>query len=172
MPNWCYNNVTLKANNVGNRALLKEVAEAANQGKEIFNMLRPMPDHIFRGNLGAEEREQYGANNWYDWSVAHWGTKWDTDAHVSLHDGETLTLNFDTAWAPPIELYEYLVEQGFSVLADYYEPGNSFAGIYEDGDDRSYDDVSDDFLENDADGKLLDETYGILEERAQYDEEY
>jgi len=172
MPNWCYNNVTLRANNVGNRALLAEVAEAANNGKEIFNLLRPMPENIFRGNLGAAEREEHGENNWYDWSVAHWGTKWDTDAQNVFYDGETLTLCFDTAWAPPIELYEYLVEQGFSVLADYYEPGMCFAGIYEDGEDRAYDDVSDEFLENDADGKLLDETYGILQERAQYDEEY
>ena len=54
MPNWCYNNVTLKANNVGNRALLKEVAVAANEGKEIFNLLRPMPENIFRGNLGMK----------------------------------------------------------------------------------------------------------------------
>jgi len=131
-----------------------------------------MPSNIFQGNLGKEEREQYGENNWYDWSVAHWGTKWDTDAQNVFYDGETLTLCFDTAWAPPIELYEYLVEQGFSVLADYYEPGMCFAGIYEDGEDRAYDDVSDEFLENDADGKLLDETYGILQERAQYDEEY
>jgi hypothetical protein len=157
---------------VGNRKLLKEVADAANEGKDIFNLLRPMPDNIFQGNLGKEERELYGENNWYDWSVAHWGTKWDTDAHNSFFDGETLTLSFDTAWSPPIELYEYLVEQGFSVLADYYEPGMAFAGIYEDGEDRAYDDVSDEFLENDADGKLLDETYGILQERAQYDEEY
>jgi len=172
MPNWCYNNVTLRANNVGNRTVLKEVADAANSGKDIFNLLRPMPSNIFQGNLGKEEREQYGENNWYDWSVAHWGTKWDTDAQNVFYDGETLTLCFDTAWAPPIELYEYLVEQGFSVLADYYEPGMCFAGIYEDGEDRAYDDVSDEFLENDADGKLLDETYGILQERAQYDEEY
>src|SRR6056297_741235 len=123
MPNWCYNNVTLRANNVGNRELLKEVATAANEGKEIFNLLRPMPDNIFRGDLGMEERKEHGENNWYDWSVAHWGTKWDTDAQNVFYDGETLTLSFDTAWSPPIELYEYLVEQGFSVLADYYEPG-------------------------------------------------
>lgn len=148
------------------------MAEAANEGKPIFNLLCPMPDHIFRGDLGQEEREKYGADNWYDWSVANWGTKWDTDAHNSFYDGETLTLSFDTAWAPPIELYDYLIEQDFHILADYYEPGMQFAGIYEDGDDRSYEDMSDDFLENDADGKLLDETYGILEERAQYDEEY
>ena len=98
MPNWCYNNVTLRANNVGNRALLKEVADAANSGKEIFNLLRPMPDNIFQGNLGMAEREQQGENNWYDWSVAHWGTKWDTDAQNVFYDGETLTLDlYDAA---------------------------------------------------------------------------
>ena len=164
MPNWCSNNVTLRANNVGNRELLKEVATAANNDKEIFNLLRPMPTELEDTTAPSEDP------NWYDWRVAHWGTKWDTDAHVSSFDGESLTISFDTAWSPPIELYEYLVEQGFGVYADYYEPGMAFAGIYEDGDDRSYDNMSDDFFENDADGKLLDEAYGILQERAEYDE--
>jgi len=44
-------------------------------GSIDFNKVIPMPAHIFRGNLGMAEREKYGKDNWYDWSVAHWGTQ-------------------------------------------------------------------------------------------------
>ena len=66
-----------------------------------FNALIPMPEEIYRGDLGPEEREKYGADNWYDWSIGHWGTKWNAYEQT---DGIG-TIDFWTAWTAPIPIY-------------------------------------------------------------------
>ena len=43
--------------------------------------------------------KKYGANNWYDWAVENWGTKWNA-YEVGEWDGGFIT--FQTAWSPPI----------------------------------------------------------------------
>jgi hypothetical protein len=55
-------------------------------------------------------------------------------------DGDnTITINFDSAWSPPIAMYEYLEsEQGWEVRAIYHEPGMGFAGRFENGYDDYY----------------------------------
>jgi hypothetical protein len=42
-----------------------------------FNKIIPMPDNVFKGNIGPANREEYGEDNWLDWSVANWNTKWN-----------------------------------------------------------------------------------------------
>lgn len=122
MPNWCYNTATVYHEDKSKvdgleQELLKEKAEP-------FNYLRPNP-----------------AGEWdYGWSCENWGTKWD----VSIMDWEreddnTIVMHFDSAWSPPITLYEFLEsEQGWSVRAYYHEPGMGFAGKFEDGYDDCY----------------------------------
>jgi hypothetical protein len=77
-----------------------------------------------------------------EWSWEHsvntWGTKWELAGEIdSIEDG--VILSFDSAWAPPIGLYEKLYSLGYEVTARYYEPGMAFAGTYEDGSDDCYD---------------------------------
>jgi hypothetical protein len=43
--------------------------------------------------------------DWYDWSVKHWGTKWDAyDVSLPEYDeaDSSVSYNFLTAWAAPI----------------------------------------------------------------------
>jgi len=121
MPNWCYNTATVyhedKTKIDGlEQELLKEDAQP-------FNYLRPNP-----------------TGEWdYAWSCENWGTKWD----VSMMDWEreddnTIVMHFDSAWSPPVTLYEFLESEGWSVRAYYHEPGMGFAGRFEDGYDQYF----------------------------------
>jgi hypothetical protein len=74
-----------------------------------FNKIIPMPDDIFRGNLGAEEREKYGNKNWYDWSCDNWGTKWPAcDAEITEETDTEIHYRFLTAWDAPRPIVDAL----------------------------------------------------------------
>ena len=77
-------------------------------------------------------------------------------------------MSFSSAWEPPVELYEALTEKGWNVIGSYYEEGLDFAGIYEDGENKRLDDLSeydeDYFVEDDL-AKRIQEEWGILEGR-------
>ena len=69
-----------------------------------------MPPNIFLGDLGIKEREQYGKNNWYDWSIANWGTKWNALSHNRQEDADKGTLVFYTAYNAPHPILKKLSE--------------------------------------------------------------
>lgn len=173
IPNWCMNRLTLTANTPEAEVILNNIVAANGQG--LFNILRPMPPNIFRGNLGQAEREKYGTANWYDWGIANWGCKWDADADTWDHADNVLTLGFDSAWGPPIELYSYLAERGFGVDAGYYEPGMDFAGTWVDGEDRIESGISDAARRDESEWTTfqadLIEEWGIVEMVAQMEED-
>lgn len=50
------------------------------------------------GRIQVENYIKYGYANWYDWSCAKWGTKWDADV-VDINDK---SITFDTAWDAPM----------------------------------------------------------------------
>jgi hypothetical protein len=110
-----------------------------------------------------------------EWSWEHsvntWGTKWELAGEIdSIEDG--VVLSFDSAWAPPIGLYEKLFTLGYEVTARYYEPGMAFAGQYEDGHDDCYDysgmnaDEIEKYLPEE-----LDQYFAISETVSQWEEE-
>ena len=121
MPNWCYNSVTLSHEDKTKIDGLEQ--ELLKEDATPLNHLCPNPD-----------------GEWdYGWSVENWGTKWDVTPHDWDRDGDnTITINFDSAWSPPIALYDFLDSEGWSVRALYHEPGMGFAGRFEDGYDDFY----------------------------------
>jgi hypothetical protein len=44
-------------------------------------------------------KAKYGADNWYDWQIANWGTKWDCYSHSEFEESQ---ITFDTAWSTPM----------------------------------------------------------------------
>jgi hypothetical protein len=136
MPNWCDNSVTLHHEDKSKvDALAAEMSKKNDDGHsmaEPFIHLRPRP---------ADQEE-----NWYDWNISNWGTKWEAGIiDWDRQDDNTIWISFDSAWSPPIALYEYLVEHGWEVNALYQEPGMGYAGTFttEDGDDYYEYDISD-----------------------------
>jgi hypothetical protein len=158
MPNWCSNTLTLSHEDP---AEITRAADAFRRGK-LLNEFVPLP---------AVEKD-----NWYDWHVNNWGTKWDVGGdnyNVDISkDGSSMTVSFESAWAPPVAWYENVQEQGFGVTAYYYESGMCFAGKYDESGDDSYefsnmssDDVRDMLPED------LDDMFGISETMAEYEDE-
>lgn len=123
IPNWCDNSVRLTHQDKEKIDALENVLKDQ-QDCEVFYHLRPRP---------VEEDE-----NWYDWNCNNWGTKWDmTIIDFNREDDHTVWVSFETAWSPPIALYEFLTEEGWEVEGYYHESGCAFCGKYtnEDGDE-------------------------------------
>jgi hypothetical protein len=66
---------------------------------ESFSITQEMSDDYIN---------RFGANNWYDWAMANWGTKWGG------YDAERVnpdTVKFLTAWSTPFKAIEKLSEK-------------------------------------------------------------
>lgn len=129
MPNWCDNGLTLSHEDKTKVDAL--VAELSNkEGVGTFQHLLPNP-----------------SGEWdYNWSVDNWGTKWDASIiDWERQDDNTVWISFETAWSPPIALYDYLVDEGWELEAYYHESGCAFCGKYtnEEGDEFYEYDFSD-----------------------------
>ena len=186
MPNWCNNTVTLEHSDPA----MIERAKAAFLDGKFLNEFIPVPEdlHIVAGSVGAKgspeqnelelkeqaNREKHGYATWYEFCVNEWGTKWDVggdDGYVQDLNGGIM-LTFDSAWAPPTNAYEKLVDMGFRVHATYFEGGMMFAGDWENGEDDYYE------LGNMSSAEIkealpehLDEAYGISEMKAEWEDE-
>ena len=136
MPNWCMNAVTLRH---ADPAMIERAARAFDAGA-LLNEFHPMPKELLEGD------------GWYGWAVSNWGTKWDVggDGRDPIKDPNVLELSFESAWSPPIEAYNHMVEMGFEIEAHYYEPGIAFFGTYTGAGDEVFEDTID-FSSMDAD---------------------
>jgi hypothetical protein len=143
MPNWCINNLIVSVSDVNNINLLNEFynnnKSTDNDGSELdFNKLIPIPkalENTSKPNNSSnnELKEQYGFDNWYDWSVANWGTKWNlSDVSVQKKDNE-IHYHFDTAWSPPIPWATNLIDKypDLDLKLTYLEPSMDFGGYLE-----------------------------------------
>jgi hypothetical protein len=167
--------------------MIQRAYDALERG-EFLSEFIPVPEdlQITAGRVGndadAEQKaleaqtkanvKKYGYGNWYDYCVGEWGTKWDVgaDGTTDVHpDGKMLHTYFDSAWSPPINAYEKLVELGFGVEAMYYEGGMGYAGTFSNGADEELnlegmgaDEIEQNYPE-------LDEAFGISESMREYE---
>ena len=146
MPNWVYNSLLVEGSkediskvksqlsapfvrqheqwNPDNGKMEKKYFTYTNPVFAFWNIVKPtnleaynqQSDH----SLPMEQQLLFQGDNWYDWNVRHWGTKWD----VSVVDDEkypetelmeetetSLAYRFNTAWSPPLPAIETLSSQ-------------------------------------------------------------
>jgi len=129
MPNWCYNHIEINASPDAIKKLIQNAkAPASPQHKEIveFSYL-PFVKHLLPQNYEDE---------WYSSYREILGSKWFPDISIFDVDTDSLTLGFDSAWAPTTTGTEHIAQwlrshtQGeFSIIHSYEEAGMAFCGV-------------------------------------------
>lgn len=114
--------------------LEKEYGEAVKEAKKLakedprFGLSLPITK-----KMKKDYTKRFGALNWYDWQIKHWGTKWDVDASLNSENENELVYSFDSAWSPPgawlRKVSELFLNLKFKL--EYDEPGMGFKGVME-----------------------------------------
>jgi len=147
MPNWCENYARITVPNKQEADKFEAVLLSPNSDDQdpigLCGYILPMPK-TFEESVDPERPIM---PDWYTWRVSNWGTKWEVSvdegsADIEENDDGTYTFNlhFDSAWSPPVGVYEEIASRdGWDVFATYIEGGMSFIGYFEDGENYSYD---------------------------------
>tara|TARA_B100001142_G_scaffold322271_1_gene370242 strand:- start:585 stop:1238 length:654 start_codon:yes stop_codon:yes gene_type:complete len=194
MPNWCDNQVSITGpNSVIDKIEKILKADDTHENTGLLNFFKPMPK-VLEGTTSPSSSADKpqpmveGFDNWYDWRVENWSTKWevcefygvDRQHHEAGKSGlsltSTISFGFSSAWAPPIGAYEqFLIDnEDCSLRAFYYEGGCDFMGEWDNGSDDCYapsDYKSTDDFWQDGVGSTLDDTFNITESMAEYEAE-
>ena len=111
MPNHVTNVISFSGDKSRISAMLKEIQNDEHGiGSVDFEKILPMPDTVYNGSLGIRERELYGENNWYDWRIGNWGTKWNSYGYTENTTFQDGKIKFLTAWSAPHPILKKLSE--------------------------------------------------------------
>lgn len=90
MPNHVINCLKIEGEEKRVRELFDYIKDNDDEKRLIdFNKILPMPKGV----------------SWYDWSIANWGTKWNSYDNEKISDNE---IRFQTAWDGIVELIKRL----------------------------------------------------------------
>lgn len=154
MPNWCQN-ILLVHGSAEERECFRRFARGhelfadgcVEQLELCFDNFVPVPGeirdrpHVRPANTPADPSEaavvaelveRHGADNWYDFRVDKWGTKWEPRDVVVTEEGSELAYAFNTAWSPPCRIVLAAAER-FPALwfaLSYSEMGLGFRGDF------------------------------------------
>ena len=123
MPNHICNIVKIKGYSEEVKKFMESIADATDYGTIDFNKIIPEPEYK-------------NSNNWYDWRIQNWGTKWN--AYEQKKTEKPNELYFLTAWSTPRKIYEALTKN-FPILTievDYADEDtgcNCGKMVFEDG---------------------------------------
>lgn len=190
MPNWCDNQITITGPNSVIDKIEKIVkADDTHENTGLLNFFKPMPKELEGTTSPSSSAKKpqpmvEGFDNWYDWRVENWGTKWELCEFYGVDrqhlndslDESTISFAFSSAWAPPINAYEQFLRdnENCSLKAYYYEGGCDFMGEWDNGQDDCYtpsDYKSTDDFWQDGIGSTLDDIFNITESMAEYEAE-
>jgi Ferredoxin-like domain in Api92-like protein len=119
MPNWCMNDLRISGNA---DEILSFIEDNKTDGEFCFKTLVPEPEY-----KNSEE--------WYDWRLSNWGTKWDVDGDVDVNklDDGLYRLYFTTAWSPPIQWFETVIKSYPTLKFELHagEPGMNWNHVWQ-----------------------------------------
>ena len=192
MPNWCDNQITI----TGPNSVIDKIEKIVKDEKDtdgLLNFFHPMPKQLEDTTSPSSSADKpqpmiEGFDNWYDWRVENWSTKWEVNEFYGVDrqhlndslDESIISFGFSSAWSPPINAYQTFIMNmseknlDVSVKAYYYEGGCDFAGCWDNGDDECISPSeykSDDEYWNDGLGYDLDEMFNFRESMAEYEAE-
>ncbi|MCB9423183.1 MAG: hypothetical protein H6667_25520 [Ardenticatenaceae bacterium] len=94
MPNYCNNQLEITGS-AADIARFKNLVRGEDTALSLDTLVK-MPSFLKLIQPGGI------LPNWYDWSVKHWGTKWDvTEVTLVNKSDECLVYHFLSAWNPP-----------------------------------------------------------------------
>ena len=127
MPNHCENELLLQANTTEELGLVQHflgsIQEEGQDPNLNFTRLSPRPE---------EE-----ADNWYNWNVENWGTKWNcydvimSEITIPYYEKPILQYTFMTAWSPMSDDLVLILSKEFPKVhctLYYNEPGMMYGG--------------------------------------------
>ena len=137
MPNHCENTLNI----TGPAEDIRAFAAFAHREKEPLeiNNFIPMPEELRNTespnrDIESAKRlmEAHGVDNWYDWAVNNWGTKWGAYETQMMEVTDTrMEYIFLTAWGPFHDEVLRVMSERFPSLKlalDYEEQGMAFQG--------------------------------------------
>ena len=154
MPNHTINNVDI-AVNTGEEKELLALAELKNklnisENQFDFEGIIPSPNWLEipneDGELPTLVKEDWGEmhrwkdgsqdDRWYYWKIDNWGTKWNSyDVEVESNFDDELTVQFSTAWCPPIGIFEkikeYCEEYNLALHWEHLQEEDSYDIVYD-----------------------------------------
>ncbi len=146
MPNWVYNSLTIDGNESDiaklklqlNKPFVRqhdqwnpETGKMEQKDYAYDNPIFAFWNIVAPTNLEAYNKQadhtlplaealSFSGDNWYDWNVRNWGTKWDVsvgnddkypDTELMEESATSLSYKFNTAWSQPLPAIEALSAQ-------------------------------------------------------------
>lgn len=149
MPNWVYNGLTIEGSpdsvkklmeqmnqpfvrvhdnwNTQTMQMEKQQTTYPNPVFAFWNIVKPTNLDAYNEqanySLPMEEQLKFKGDNWYDWNVRNWGTKWDvavssndkypntTVEDTANGENHVVHYNFETAWSTPMPALITLSDQ-------------------------------------------------------------
>ena len=166
MPNWVYNGLTIEGNPDSVNKLIEQMnkpfvspikpngdlAYSIKQRKYV-NPIFAFHNIIAPADLDAYQAQpdmskpfgDYSGDDWYNWNIRNWGTKWDVavaedeqypetymEERVSNGENKVVYYNFNTAWSRPLMAILKLSEQYPNLLFSLsYEEETGWGGEME-----------------------------------------
>lgn len=138
MPNHCENQLYCETANFN--SIIEPFKSKDENGHDFldFEKIIPIPNDLkiecCHGSKDEELKEKYKSNlkkhgfeNWYDFSLNKWGTKWNSYNCDFNEEG----MRFSTAWSPPEAVIQELANKtGETFVLEYIEEGIGFCGRY------------------------------------------